>query len=309
MSDKICIVGCGKVGASAGFALAVSGIADEIVFIDELPDKARGEALDIADSCVMTKTAVRDGTYADIKDSAVIVFAAGVGRKPGESRFDLAVKNAAITRSVAESIKPHYTSGVILAVTNPVDVVTYIMDDILRLPKGRVVGTGTSLDAARLTDKIAKYFNADKTDVDVCVLGEHGDSAVPVWSLTTIKGTPVAEFAKAARRPWDATARQNLFNDMKTAGAEIIAMKGATFYGVATCIVKICREILQSTNARLHLSAKLNGEYGIRDTAVSLSATIGRDGLKGFLTPPLNKDELALLRESAGKVEAEIRKL
>lgn len=309
MGKKICIVGCGRVGATAGFVLAASGMVDEIVLIDEMEGKARGEAMDIAHASVIVDTVVRAGGYEDIRDSSVIIFAAGVGRKPNESRFDLAVKNAVIARSVAESIKAHYTSGVVLVVTNPVDVITYIMTEALGLPKGRVIGTGTTLDTARLKDEISKHFKVDKSDIIACVMGEHGDSAVPIWHLTSIYGINIADYAKTVNMPFDTEVQNMLLNKTKAAGAEIIALKGATYYGIAAGIMSVCKEILHNTNALLPVSAKLDGEFGMRGTAISLLGALGKNGLNRFLTPYIGEEEIEYLRESGARVEAEIKKL
>ncbi len=309
MGSKICIIGCGRVGATAGFVLAASGLCGEIVLIDEMQDKARGEAMDIAHASVIVDTVVRAGDYADIADSSVIIFAAGVGRKPGESRFDLAVKNVTIARSVAENIKKYYTTGVVLVVTNPVDVVTYIMTEALGLPKGRVIGTGTTLDTARLKDEISKHFKVDKSDIIACVMGEHGDSAVPIWNLTSIYGINIADYAKTVDMPFDDSVKSLLLNRTKAAGADIIALKGATYYGIAAGILSVCKEILHNTNALLPVSAKLEGEYGLRDTAISLIGGVGKNGLNRFLTPFIGQEEIALLKESGIRVETEIKKL
>jgi L-lactate dehydrogenase len=309
MSRKICIIGCGKVGATAGFTLAVSGMADEIVLIDKLADKARGEAMDIAHASAMTDTAVRAGGYADIKDSGVIIFAAGVGRKPGQSLMDLAATNAAIAKEAAANIKKHYTSGAVLVVTNPVDVITYIMDEALGLPKGRVIGTGTSLDTVRLKDEIAKHFKVDKSNVACFVMGEHGPSAVPVWSMTNVYGINIAEYAASAGQPFGAGVQNDLLNKIKVAGSNIIALKGATFYGITVGILGICKEILNNTNALLTVSAKLDGEYGMRGAAISLLGALGKNGLHHFVMPHIDEDELSHIRESAAIVEANIKKI
>jgi len=309
MSKKICIIGCGKVGSAAGFALAVSGMADEIVLIDILSDKAKGEAMDIGHASAMNDTVVRAGGYSDIKDSGVIIFSAGVGRKPGEKLTDLAERNAKVARSAAAEIKKYYNSGVVLVVTNPVDVITYIMDEALGLPKGRVIGAGTSLDTVRLKDEIAKHFGVHKSNIVCFVMGEHGETAVPVWSMTTVYGINIAEYATSAGLPFGADVQDALLKKTKTVGASITALKGATYYGITVGIINICKEILNGTNSLLTVSATLGGEYGMRGTAISLLGSLGKNGLNYFVMPHIDEDELDRIRASAAKVETEIKKV
>lgn len=309
MGKKISVIGCGKVGATTAFAIAARGLVDEIVMMDVAKDKARGEAMDISHGAIFTDTVVRYGEYPDLAGSDVIVFAAGMGRKPGETRLDLAAKNVAIAREAAAEIKKYYDGGVVLCVTNPVDVITYTMTRELQLPKGSVIGTGTALDSARFKDEICKKLDIAKSDMMACILGEHGDSCVPVWDMTIVNGLHIGAYCDAAGIKFDDAVKAEIFADMKSAGADIIALKGATYYGIASAITGICKAVVRNSNTLMPISATMHGEYGINDTAISLLGIVGKNGVSRFLMPDLGEHEIKLLRESAARVRSEIDKL
>ena len=269
--SKIAIIGAGFVGASAAFAMTLHQSVNEIVLIDIDAKKAMGEAMDINHGLsFMGQILVYAGDYTDIKNCDAIVITAGINRKPGETRLDLAKKNIAIAKDITSNIMKFYNRGVILVVSNPVDIITYMIQKGSGLPAGRVIGTGTVLDSIRFRYLLSKRLNVDVKNVHGYIIGEHGDSQLPLWSATHIAGRSIEEYFNSPSDPLTETDKSAIVNKVKKAGSVIIENKGATYYAIAVTIESIIKTFLKNQNTIRTVGSVINGIYGINDVAISL---------------------------------------
>jgi L-lactate dehydrogenase len=303
---KIAIVGAGHVGATSAYALLLSGLAAEIVLVDVNRTKAEGEAMDLNHAVPFSHpTRIQAGDLADCKDAAITVIAAGTNQQPGESRLDLAKHNASIFREIIPQVARHAADGILLIATNPVDVLTYASWKLSGFSPNRVIGSGTILDTARFRYLLGQHFGIESRSVHAYIIGEHGDSEVPVWSLANIAGMRLREFCQHEGIAYDRHAMQAIFRQTRAASDEIIRRKGATFYAVATGVVRIVEAILRDENTLLTVSC-LASHYGISEVCVSLPTKLNRNGAAHILQLPLSEQELSGLVKSAESVKAAI---
>ena len=261
---KVVIIGSGYVGSTIAYALTLRDIAREVVLIDLDRRKVEGEVMDIKHGIPgLGTTEVSEGDYADIADSDLIIISAGRGRKPGETRLDLAGENVKIARSIVDEIQKYYTRGIILLISNPVDILTYKVTEWMELPDGMVFGSGNLLDSSRLVLSIADYVGLSTGVVNAYVVGEHGNGQVPVWSRATIGSMPIADYCKDAGFVWNEEMRAQLAKKTRDMGANIIAAKGKTHYGIATCVCQLAEAILNQKPTIASVSSVLQGEYGV----------------------------------------------
>ncbi len=307
---KIVIIGSGFVGATTAFSLTMNGIASEIVLVDVNREKAIGEAMDLNHGlCFMGQMSITDGDYSSVKDADLIIITAGAPRKPGETRFDLARKNVSIIKSIVPQIMEHYTGGVILVVSNPVDILTYVVQKESGLPANKVIGSGTVLDSARFRYLISEHCGVDVKNVHGYIIGEHGDSEVPAWSVTHIAGMKISDACSACDKKCNSIEKSKMFEDVKDSGAKIIQYKGATYYGIATSITRICEAILKDQNSILTVSSVIDGHYGINDVALSVPTIVNINGIKSVYEMPLANKELEALRSSAEKIKEVLKEV
>jgi L-lactate dehydrogenase len=298
---KVAIVGAGDVGATTAFSLMTTGLVSEIVLVDIDEAKAEGEAMDLNHGAYFTPP-VRIGTgdYEDCHDADVVVVTAGAAQEPGETRLDLAAKNAAIFEEMIPKITGGLDDdGVLLVVTNPVDVLSYVAWQVSDLPADRVLGSGTVLDTSRFRHVLSKRCGVDPGNVHAYVLGEHGDSEVMVWSATDVSGVPLAQFCAQRGIAMDHDDRVAVEETVREAAYEIIERKGATYYAIGLATTEIVEAIVRDERSILTVSTHLDGAYGIEDVYASVPAIVGRDGVEGVLEFDLTDEELAALRESA----------
>jgi len=299
---KVAIIGVGYVGASIAYALTIKGIAREIVLIErpEAIDKCISEINDIRHGIRhIGLSNIHSGTYADIKDCDLIIVAAGRNRRPGETRLELAADNLKTTSHIADEIKKHYTKGVVLIVTNPVDIVTKAMTDRLSLPDGVVLSTGCLLDSSRLVNAISDFIGLSPDGINAHVIGEHGDGQIALWSKVTISGIPIDEYCLMTGIPFTGESKTSIELRVRTMGTEIIKGKGRTHYGISTCVCYIADAILDHRPTIVSVSSVLHGEYDISGVALSLPSIIDANGIKRRLTDTLDNDELAALKDVA----------
>jgi len=302
--SKVAIIGAGFVGASAAFALSLNQMVNELVLIDALKEKAEGEAMDINHGLpFLGQMSVYGGDYSDCADCDAIVITAGANRKPGETRIDLAKKNVAIAKEITGNIMKYYTRGVILVVSNPVDILTYKIQKWSGLPEGRVLGTGTVLDSARFRYLLSKKLNVDIRNVHGYVIGEHGDSQLPLWSATHIAGKKISEYFDDPKYNITDEEKAEIAKDVKCAGAEIIKRKGATYYAIAVAINTILESLLRNQNTIRTVSSVINGKYGIDDVALSLPSIVNAEGVREIIDLPLTAEEQAALEYSADQLK------
>ncbi len=306
---KIAVVGAGNVGSSFAYALLLSGLASEIVIVDANHAKAEGEAMDLAHSTPFSSsTRVRAGTYADCAGAAVTVVTAGANQKPGESRLDLAAKNAGIFREIIPAIAKANPGGLLLIATNPVDVLTYVSIELSGLPAQRVIGSGTILDTARFRHFIGQHLGVDPQSVSAHIIGEHGDSEVPVWSLASVAGTRLDEFCRAqgiSLTPEDKTA---IYQKTRDAAQHVIARKGATHLAIGAGLVEVVAAILRDTSTVLPVGRLIEGYNGIGDVVFGLPTVVNRSGATRGVHLDLNAEESAALNASVEVLRASLQR-
>ena len=299
---KVTVIGAGNVGSTIAYTLAVEGVANEIVMIDIRADKAVGEAMDISQaSPFFTGARVVAGSYEDAVDSDIVIITSGMGRKPGQTRLDLAQTNVNILCQIAPQITKYAPNAIYVIVSNPVDVMTYVFHKVTNIPYNRILGSGTLLDTSRLRSYLADHFDISKQNVHAHVLGEHGDSSFIPWSQATVSVVSMDKYAECIKddvkvAPLDRAEAEHY---VRASGAEIIARKGATFYAVAVTTVYICKCIFSEADTAMTVSTMMDGEYGLSDVCLSLLTVVGKHGVKARITPDLNDEELEKLRHSA----------
>ncbi|MFB3813306.1 MAG: L-lactate dehydrogenase [Terriglobales bacterium] len=308
--SRVAIVGTGAVGSTFAYALLLSGLAPEIVLIDINRARAEGESMDLNHALPFAHpTRIWAGDYPDCAGAAVTVIAAGVAQKPGETRLDLVKRNAEVFRSIIPQIAKHNPDGVLLIATNPVDVLTYVSWKFSGLPEQHVIGSGTILDTARFRYLLGQHFGVDPRSVHAYIIGEHGDSEVPVWSLANIAGMRLPVYAAAAGIARDEAAMDEVFRCTRDAAYEIIRRKGATYYAVATGLMRIVEAILRDQRTVLSVSSVIHDYLGIDDVCLSLPTVVHRDGIERVLRLALAPGEADALRRSAAVLRRTIDEL
>jgi L-lactate dehydrogenase len=309
-ATRIVIIGAGNVGATFAYALLLSGLATEIVLIDRDEARAEGEAMDLSHAVPFSRpTRIRAGSYDDCAGAAITVFAAGSGQRPGESRLDLVRRNVAVLRDVVPQIAAVNPSGILLLTTNPVDVLTYDAWRVSGLPSSRVIGSGTTLDTGRFRALLGDHFGVDPRSVHAFIVGEHGDSEVPVWSGANVAGVSLAELATASGRTFGDAEKHAIFTATRDAAYAIIERKGATYYAVAAALVRIVEAIVRDQRTVLSVSSVIDGPHGLRDVALSVPSVVGANGVEQALELTLDDEEEAGLRRSAGILRETIDQL
>jgi L-lactate dehydrogenase len=298
---KVVVVGAGAVGATYCYSLAQSGLADDIVLIDKNNDLLQGQVLDLVHGQPFFPTvSIRAGSPDDYADASLVVVTAGVGQKPGETRMELLKKNSMIVGDIASQVAEQNCPGVLLIVSNPVDVMTYVAIKRTGWDRSRVFGSGTVLDSARLRYLLSTHCNIDVHNVHAYILGEHGDSEFAAWSLTNIAGIPIDEYCKNCGNcgGWK-TVKAGIENEVRRSAYEIINYKGATNFAVGLAIVRITAAILRGQRSVLSISTLLNGEFGISDVCLSLPVIASEKGVIKILKSPLPENEIQALKLSA----------
>ncbi|MDD4200145.1 MAG: L-lactate dehydrogenase [Eubacteriales bacterium] len=307
---KVAIIGAGFVGASIAYALTIRDLASEIILIDNERAKASGEALDIQHGIpYMGTSSVRAGDYSDCKNCDLIIVTAGRNRKVGEERLDMIADNIGTIKDVVSEISKYYTHGVILMVSNPVDILTYMCAEWMDLPNGKVFGTGCILDTSRLVRSIANYTNLNIEAIKCNIAGEHGNSQFPVWSRLSIAGLPMWEYCQNVGLPWGNREKDLIFNQVRNMGAEIIRDKGKTHYGIATCVCSVADAVLNQRLTIAPVTSPLQGEYGIDGVALSLPSIVGVNGVEHRLEEKWLKEERNKLAKSAEILKETLNRL
>ena len=297
---KVAVVGCGFVGSASAFALMESGLFSEMVLIDANKDKAEGEALDIGHGLPFAKPMkIYAGDYKDIGDAAVVVITAGAGQKPGETRLDLVKKNVGIFKSIIPEIAKYNKDGILLVVANPVDILTYAAAKLSGFPENRVFGSGTVLDTARFKYRLGEHLQVDSRSIHAFIIGEHGDSEIAVWSSANVSGVPINDFCELRGHFQHEESMQRIADEVKNSAYEIINRKGATYYGIAMSVRRICEAIIRDEKSILPISSIQHDNDGIDDIAISMPAIVGRKGVEGIVPIDLSDVEREKLLASA----------
>ncbi|SKA67189.1 L-lactate dehydrogenase [Eubacterium uniforme] len=304
---KVAMIGCGFVGAASCFSIMESGLFSEMVLIDANKEKAEGEALDIAHGLPFSKPMkIYAGDYDDIVDASIIIISAGANQKPGETRLDLVKKNVAIFGQIMPEIAKRNVEGVILVVANPVDILTTVAQRLSGLPKSRVFGSGTVLDTARLKYLLGEHLEIDSRSIHAFIIGEHGDSEIAAWSSANVSGIPLSQCCEMRGFYNHEKAMQDIAEQVKNSAYEIINRKGATYYGIAMSVKRICEAIVRDEKSILPVSSYLDGQFGIYGISLSMPAIVGRNGVEALVPIQLSDDELSKLKESADTLKKAI---
>lgn len=307
---KVGIVGCGFVGSATAFALMQSGLFSEMVLLDVDEDKAEGEALDIVHGMPFVGAInIYVGDYKDLEDASVIIVTAGANQKPGETRLDLVKKNVAIFKNIIPEISRLDFEGVLLIVSNPVDVLSYAAWKLSGFPKERVIGSGTVLDTSRLKVQVGQHLDVDSRGVHAYIIGEHGDSEIAAFSCANVSGIPLEDFCELLGHEDHDDEMEEIAENVKNIAYEIIAKKDATYYGIAMVIRRICEAIVRNEKSILPVSRLIEGEYGISDIYLSLPAIVGGGGLVRRIPLPLDEEETERLRKSAEMLKSIVGEL
>ncbi len=298
--SKVVIVGAGRVGSTTAFAALITDVADTLVLVDQDAARAEGEAMDLLHGLPYLPPAdIHAGGFEECREADVVILTAGAPRQPGDTRLELSRRNLELYRTLVPRVLEGGFSGVLIVVANPVDLLTQAVHQLSGLPPGRVLGSGTTLDTARLRSLLARYFDLDARNVHAYVVGEHGDTEVAVWSLARVANLSLADFAQAAGRPWSPSIEREIGEQVRRAGAEVIQRKGATHYAIGLATARLARTVLRDERSILTVSTVLQGEQGITDVALSLPCLVGREGRLATIPLALHGEEAAALAHSA----------
>ncbi|GAK39081.1 L-lactate dehydrogenase [Paenibacillus urinalis] len=299
--NRVVLVGTGAVGCSYAYSMINQGLAEELVLIDVNESRAEGEAMDLNHGMAFTLTPTRvwSGTYADCNTADLVVIAAGLPQKPGETRLDLIDKNTKVFRSIIREIMDSGFDGIFLVATNPVDILTYVTWKESGLPKERVIGSGTTLDSARFRYMIGDYLQVDPRNVHAAIIGEHGDTEFAVWSQASIGIESLSKVLERRNNPQDRSKLDEIFVNVRDAAYHIIERKGATYYGIGMCLVRITKAILGNENSILTVSCLLEGQYGQEDVYIGVPAIVNRGGIREVIEIGLDKTETEKFNHSA----------
>lgn len=309
--SKIAVVGAGSVGATIAYACLIRGVGKTIALYDLNPDKVRAEVLDLNQGIQFVPMAnvVGSDDIAVTADADIVVITAGAKQRPGQTRLELAGVNVEMCRSLLPTLVEVSPAAVFLLVTNPVDVLTYAALKFSGLPAHRVFGSGTVLDSSRLRILLAEHCGVAVQSVHAFVVGEHGDSELPMWSHAAIGPVPLAQWSMPGRPPLDQDTRARIADRVVRAAEEIIKGKGATNYAIGLAAARIIEAVLYDESSVLAVSSRLDGQYGLTDVCLSLPSIVSGRGIECVLTPQLPADEVDGLCRSADAVRAVARTL
>ena len=306
--NRVVLIGTGAVGCSYAYSFINQGVAEELVLIDVNEKRAEGEAMDLNHGAPFAPAPVKvwSGNYEDCGLADLVVITAGLPQKPGETRLDLVAKNTAIFKNIIKQVMDSGFNGIFLVASNPVDILTYVTWKESGLPKERVIGSGTTLDTARFRYMLGEYFNVDTRNVHSAIIGEHGDTELPVWSRTTI-GLESVESLLQRNEQYSQKDLDDLFINTRDAAYHIIERKGATYYGIGMSLVRITKAILGNENAILPVSVYLDGQYGESDVYIGTPAVVNREGIREIIELPLNETEKQKFAHSVKVLKATMK--
>ena len=308
--NKIGVIGTGFVGMAAAYSLFQQKLANEIVLVDKNEGRARGEALDLMHGQPLVgRCEVSSGDFSSLKGAGIIVICAGVGQSsPDESRLELLQRNITVFNSIAKELDHHAPGAMLLIASNPVDILTHAMQNLSQRPNNLVIGTGTLLDTSRFRTLLSAHYHVSPQSVHAYILGEHGDSEIPVWSSAHIAGLGIKGNTINGVE-YNSEALATIASEVKNAAYEIISNKGYTNWAIGLVIANIIRTVRNNQRAVLPVTVRLSGEYGIKDVCLSLPTIIGSDGVESTIAPILDSDELSGILESASTLKASMAKL
>jgi len=297
---KVVVVGAGSVGTSYIYALLQTGLASEIALVDLDAHRVEGEVMDLSHGLpFVPPVSVKAGQYSDCADARLIVVTAGAKQTPGQSRIELIQKNADIIKSICGQIQSQNPTAVVLMVSNPVDTLTQVALRCLSLPRTKVIGSGTVLDSARFKYLLSRYCEIDARNVHAYILGEHGDSEVPAWSMTHIAGIPIERYCEICHVCDYPKHHKEIAEQVRNSAYHIIDYKGSTYYGIGLSLLRITAAILRNERSVLTVSTYLEGEYGLDDICLSVPCIVGEEGVERIIDARLEPQEQEQLERSA----------
>lgn len=307
--QKCAIIGCGFVGATIAFALTQKSLFSELVLIDSNHAKAEGEAMDLSHGLPFAHPMkVYAGDYKDIADCYLIIITAGTAQRPNETRLDMVHKNVEIFKSIIPNITKYNNSAILLVVSNPVDILTYCTIKLSGFPAGRVLGSGTVLDTARLKYHLGQQLCVDSRSIHAFIIGEHGDSELAVWSSANVSGIDLEDFHGLCSSCREVSFNQT-YENVRDSAYEVIERKGATYYGIAMAVTKIVLAIIRDEHSVLPVSSYVDGHYGLSDLCIGVPSIVGSNGIEKVLDIPLNEEENERLINSVKTLKKVISEL
>ena len=307
--QKCAIIGCGFVGATIAFALTQKSLFSELVLIDSNHAKAEGEAMDLSHGLPFAHPMkVYAGDYKDIADCYLIIITAGTAQRPNETRLDMVHKNVEIFKSIIPNIAGYNNSAILLVVSNPVDILTYCTIKLSGFPAGRVLGSGTVLDTARLKYHLGQQLCVDSRSIHAFIIGEHGDSELAVWSSANVSGIDLEDFHGLCSSCREVSFNQT-YENVRDSAYEVIERKGATYYGIAMAVTKIVLAIIRDEHSVLPVSGYVDGHYGLSDLCIGVPSIVGSNGIEKVLDIPLNEEENERLINSVKTLKKVISEL
>lgn len=295
---KVILVGDGSVGSSFAFAMTLKGLGRELGIIDINKKKTIGDAMDLNPVLTYNSTKlIYSADYSDCKDADLVVITSGAPQKTGETRLQLVDKNLKIIKDVVDNIMKSGFDGLFLVAANPVDILSYAVKEFSGFPRERVISSGTSLDSARFCDEISRFVGVDRRDITAYIMGEHGDSSFPCWSNANIAGKKATEWIAEKTDDLEA-AKEKIYTNVRDVAYRIIENKGATYYGVATVLARICRHIIEDSHSIITVGACLEGEYGLSGVYMGTPCVIGRNGIEKIIEVELDEKEKELMEKS-----------
>ncbi|RCX19999.1 L-lactate dehydrogenase [Anaerobacterium chartisolvens] len=308
--NKIAIIGAGFVGSTTAYTLMLSGLISEIVLIDKNTAKAEGEAMDLNHGMpFVSPVKIYTGDYSGCAGADIVIITAGANQKPGETRMDLVHKNTTIFKDIIREVVKHNKECILLVVTNPVDILTYVTYKISGFPADRVLGSGTVLDTARFRYLLSEHISLDTRNVHGYIIGEHGDTEVPAWSLTNIAGIPMDNYCNDFNICSDSLSKNDIYENVKNAAYNIIERKGATYYAVALAVRRIVEAIVRDESSILTVSSLLDGQYGLKDICLSVPTVVNKKGIDRILDISLSEYESEQLARSGQALKNILKQL
>lgn len=309
-NTKVSIIGAGMVGSTLAYSLVMAGTAGEVLLVDIDKDRAEGEVMDLRHTLPFGAPArIWSGSYEDCAGSDVIVITAGKAQKRGESRLSLAKENVKVIKDISAHLQKSIENTMVIIVTNPVDVLTYAFIKSSGLPSSRVFGSGTILDSARLRYELSEHCLVDSRNVHGYIIGEHGDSEMPLWSLANIAGVRLSKYCLICGKGCPQSKLNAIFEDVKTAAYRIINKKGAAYFAIAMGTLRLIEAVLRNHRSVFTVSVLLQGQLGLRDVCLSLPCIVGGEGIERVIELPLEESEERRLHASAKVIKEAIKKV
>jgi L-lactate dehydrogenase len=297
---KIAIIGMGSVGSTIAYSIVIQGLASVLLMVDQDPDKSQGEMMDLQHCAAFVPPVDIDaGDLSQVRDMDVIVITSGVKRRQGEFRTDLINRNIQMMEKITNPLAESNRDAIFIVVSNPMDLMTLYMIKNSGLRPQQIIGSGTVLDTSRLRHLLSETFSVDARNVHAYIIGEHGETSVPIWSQAYIASIPINDFAAQTGITFGDVEKQDHFQRVVRAGADVIMRKGATFYGIAQSVIRILTAISRDEASVLTISADPKGYQGVTDVSLSVPAVITRGGVKRIIKPALTSKESALFLKSA----------